>query len=230
MNAPPANHVPEIKSHAQKPAIFSGDRKTLNKFLRDCTIYIFANIKDFVTEESKLQFILSYIDGGEAEAWKEFYINNNIIQANSSWTWPNHLDLIKNLKENFAKEDKVEESLRKLETMKQGGRTAEEVVNEFQILKARAKIDDSPPSVRMFRRVLNPSLAIKILTDIDKSNTLKDTKIAGVLNKHGWFSKAIQYDQIYQGARFAQREDRGNNYNDNRNQNFRQAVQKGNEL
>jgi len=34
--------------------------------------------------------------------------------------------------------------LRKLETMKQNGQTVEEIVNEFWILKAWAKIDDSP--------------------------------------------------------------------------------------
>jgi len=31
--------------------------------------------------------------------------------------------------------------------MKQGSRTAEEIVNEFRILKARARIEDSPLTV-----------------------------------------------------------------------------------
>jgi len=80
--------------------------------------------------------------------------------------------------------------------------------------------------------ILNLSLAMKILTDIDKSNSLEDTKTAtNAVDKYGWFSKAIQYDQIYRDARSAQREDRGGNYNNNnnKNQNFRQAVQRGNE-
>ena len=64
------------KSHAQKPSTSSGDRKTLEKFLRDCLIYISSNIKDFRTEISKSQFILSYIDRGEADSWKEFYVTN----------------------------------------------------------------------------------------------------------------------------------------------------------
>ena len=226
-------HNPEIKSHARKPTVFNGDQKTLEKFLRDSNIYVYANVKDFPNDTAKSQFLLSYIDGGEAESWKEFYIDTNIKQADGTYKWPKVEDLIKNLRDNFAKEDKVEESLRKLETMKQNGWTAEEIVNEFRILKAQAKIiDDSPLAVRMFWRVLNPSLAMKILTDIDKSNTLEDTKTAGgAVNKHGWFAKAIQYDQIYQDTRATQREDRRGNYNnnDNRNRNFWQAVQKGNE-
>jgi len=144
------NNTLEIKSHAWKPAVFSGDWKTLDKFLRDCTIYVFANKKDFPDEDSKSRFILSYINGGKAKSWKEFYIDNNIKQADDSWVWPKHEDLIKNLWENYAKEDKVEEFLRKLKTMKQGERTAEEVVNEFWILKAQAKIDDLPLAVWMF--------------------------------------------------------------------------------
>jgi len=82
---------------------------------------------------------------------------------------------------------------------------------------------------------------MKNLTDIEKSNTLEDAKTAATatalstVSKHGWFSKAIQYDQIYQDAWAAQWEDCGGNYNNNnnnnnnRNWNFRQAVQKGNE-
>jgi hypothetical protein len=114
--------------------------------------------------------------------------------------------------------------------MKQDGRTAEEIVNEFRILKSRAKIEDNALTVRMFRRVLNPSLAMKIMTDPNKSNTLEDSKFRGVVVQPGWFSKAIQYDQIYRDARAAQREDRGNNYKSNdKNRNLRQAFQKGNE-
>ena len=74
----------------------------------------------------------------------------------------------------------------------------------------------------MFHQVLNPSIAMKILTDVNKSNPLENTRMAeGAINKHRWFSKAIQYDQIYQNAWARQREDHGGNYNnDNRNRNF----------
>jgi len=191
----------EAKSHARKPSLFSGDRKTLEKFLRDCHIYIASNKKDFTEETAGTQFILSYIDGGEADSWKEFYITSLPKNDDGDLVWPNIKSLVDNLRENFAKEDQVEESLRKLETMKQGGRTAEETVNEFRILKSRAKIPDSALTVRMFRRVLNPSLAMKIMTDADKANTLEDSRTAGgEVDRHGWFSKAIQYDQIYRDA------------------------------
>jgi len=68
---------------------------------------------------------------------------------------------------------------------------------------------------------------MKVLTDTTKSNTLKNqvtvttaVAVAGnipavpattTVNKYGWYAKAIQYDQIYQEARAAQREDHGGN-------------------
>jgi len=82
----------------------------------------------------------------------------------------------------------------------------------------------------MFRRALNPSLAMKILTDTMKCNTLKNnvTVTAAVaanaqtgaaaipatttINQYRWYAKAIQYDQIYREARAAQWEDYGGNF------------------
>jgi len=164
----------ETKELARKPTVFSRDRKTLEKFIQDSSIYASANEKDLPTAQAKTQFLLSYIDGGEADTWKEYFFNRYIIQPNGSYHWPTPNEVIASLRTNFTKEDKIEESLRKLETMKQGSRTAEEIVNECQILKSRARINDNPLTVRMFRRILNPSLAMKILTDAEKPITLED--------------------------------------------------------
>jgi len=40
-----------LKSHARKPEIFSGDRKKLESFVRDCDIYVIANAADFTTND-----------------------------------------------------------------------------------------------------------------------------------------------------------------------------------
>ena len=237
-----------MKAHTRKPEIFTGDRKKLEAFIRDCDIYVAANGNDFTMDELKTQFILSHIGGGEAEPWKEHYYNTVVTPVLGVFTWETPAALVANLRRNFAREDDVEESLRKLEAMKQGSKSAEEIVNEHRILMARAKLNDSTLAVRMFRRALNPSLAMKILTDPAKSNTLENqtTTTAAVpaignapavpatttINAYGWYAKAIQYDQIYRDARSAQREDRGNKYsynNDNRNRSLRQSAQRGNE-
>ena len=118
------------KLHARKPETFSGDRKKLERFLRDSDIYVAANANNFTTDAQKSQFLLSHISGGEAESWKEHYFNTTICTTPGVFTWPTPTALVDNLRENFAREDDVEESLRKLEAMKQGSKTAKELVNE----------------------------------------------------------------------------------------------------
>jgi hypothetical protein len=237
------------KSHVRKPDTFTGDRKKLEGFLRDCDIYIAANGNDFTTDSTKTQFILSHIAGGEAESWKENYYNTIIAKDAGTLKWETPTELATNLRTNFSREDDVEESLRKLETLKQGSKTAEEIVNEHRVLMARAKLSDSTLAVRMFRRSLNPSLAMKILTDTDKSNTLENittttpavaavaatqntpaipaTPATTTINKFGWYAKAIQYDQIYREARAAQNEDRNGSFYKPRD--LQTSVQKGRE-
>jgi hypothetical protein len=109
-----------MKAHTRKPEIFTGDRKKLEGFIRDCDIYVAANTADFTTNNLKTQFILSHIGGGEAESWKEHYYNTVVTPIPGTFTWEAPADLIANLRQNFAREDDVEESLRKLEAMKQG--------------------------------------------------------------------------------------------------------------
>jgi len=108
----------ETKGLTRKPTVFSGDRKTLE--IRDSSIYVAANERNLPTDQTKTQFLLSYIDGGEADTWKEYFFNRYVIQANGSYHWPTPNKVIASLRANFTKEDEVEESLRKLKTLKQG--------------------------------------------------------------------------------------------------------------
>ena len=77
----------DAKTHLKKPTPFHGDRKLIKKFLQECDLYILENAKDFATDDSKVIFILSYMDGGEAEKWKQYFINNEVITA-GSYVWP----------------------------------------------------------------------------------------------------------------------------------------------
>jgi len=119
-----------LKSHTRKPDTFTGDRKKLKGFIQDYKIYITANRTDFTTNESKSQFILFYIRGGEVELWKEHYYNTVIHATPGTLTLQDPEDLATNLRQNFTREDNIEESLRKLESMRQESKMAEEVINE----------------------------------------------------------------------------------------------------
>ena len=131
----------DAKTHLKKPTPFHGDKKLIKKFLQECDLYILGNAKDFPTNDSKVIFILSYMDDGEAEEWKQYFIDNEVITT-GSYVWPKLADFYTKVKEAFVFEDKKEDSVRKLETLRQGNRNVEEMTNEFQLLVTKAGLDE----------------------------------------------------------------------------------------
>ena len=165
----------DAKTHLKKPTPFHGDRKLVKKFIQECDLYILRNLKDFPNDNSKVIFILSYMDDGEAEKWKQYYIDNEVITA-GSYIWPKLADFYTKLREAFAFKDKKEDSVRKLETLKQGNRNTEELTNEFWLLVTKAGLnEDNQMLICTYRHALNPQLANKIMYSTDKPSTLKDT-------------------------------------------------------
>ena len=176
-----------VKTHLKKPTPFHGDRKLIRKFLQECELYILGNAKDFPDDASKIIFILSYIDDGEAEKWKEFYIDNEVLTA-GTYAWLKTTDFFTKVKETFAFEDEKEDSVRKLETLKQSNQNAEEMTNEFQLLVAKVGLnEDNLMLICTYQCALNPQLANKIMYSPDKLTTLKDTGVATTLKK-GWYA------------------------------------------
>ena len=193
------------KTHLKKLTPFYGDRKLVKKFLQECDLYILGNSKDFPDDTSRVIFILSYIDDREAEKWKQYYIDNEVITA-GSYVWPKIAEFYAQVKEAFAFKDKREDSVRKLETLRQGNRNAKEMTSEFWLLVAKAGLnEDNQMLICTYRCALNPQLANKIMYSTDKPSTLKDTGKDATLKK-GWYSIAAQYNQIHHKAQEAMKE------------------------
>ena len=195
----------DAKTHLKKLTPFHSDRKLVKKFIQECDLYIIGNTKDFPDDASKVIFILSYMDDGEAEKWKQYYIDNKVITT-GSYVWPKLADFYTKLREAFTFEDEKEDSVRKLETLKQGNRNAKELTNEFQLLVTKAGLDkDNQMLIRTYRCALNPQLTNKIMYSTDKPSTLKDMGKDATFKK-GWYSIAAQYDQIHHKAQEAMKE------------------------
>ena len=164
-----------------------------------------GNTKDFPDDSSKVIFVLSYMDDGEAEKWKQDYIDNEVY-ATGEYVWPKASDFYIKVKEASTFEDEKEESVRKLETLRQGNRNAEEMTNKFWLLVAKAGLDkDNQMLVCTYWCALNPQLTNKIMYSTDKPSTLKDTGKGATLKK-GWYSIVAQYDQIHCKAQEAMKE------------------------
>ena len=122
----------DAKIHLKKPIPFYGDRKLVKKFLQKCDLYILGNTKDFLMTIPKSSSS-SVMDDGEAEKWKQYFIDNEVITA-GSYIWPKLAKFYTKIKEAFTFDDEKEDSVRKLETLRQGNRNAEEMTNEFRLL------------------------------------------------------------------------------------------------
>ena len=123
-----------------------------------------------------------------------------------SYIWPKLANFYTKLREAFAFKDEKEDSVRKLETLKQGNRNAEELTNKFWLLVAKAGLDkDNQMLICTYRHALNPQLTNKIMYSTDKPSMLKDMGKDTTLKK-GWYSIVAQYDQIHCKAQEAMKE------------------------
>jgi hypothetical protein len=132
----------EGKCYLKKPESFDGNRRKVDDFIYACDLFFEGSSnKDFPTDKQKIIFILSYMSEGEAQRWKKNYIETIIRQADGSYTWPTKAEFITAFKAAFLNEDEKEESIRKLDHINQGNRTAEEYVNEFRLTVSKAGLD-----------------------------------------------------------------------------------------
>jgi hypothetical protein len=58
-----------------KPTPFTGNRTKIRQFLQDCLGYLDMNQSIYNTDQLKIEFILSYMNDGEAANWKEYFLD-----------------------------------------------------------------------------------------------------------------------------------------------------------
>ena len=109
------------------------------------------------------------MNDGEALCWRKNYIETQVKQANGSYTLPTKAVFLNAFKAAFLNEDEKEESIRKLDNINQGNKTAKEYVNEFRLTVRKAGLPtNNDMMIRTFQKGLNWALATRILYSAKK--------------------------------------------------------------
>jgi hypothetical protein len=194
------------------PAKFKGDRTKLRKYIQDCKIYLAINRRLYTDNESKSAFILSYMEGGEADAWKEQYVSSITNPTTGVINFETIEELIKKLSESFNESQQKENALHRLTQLKQGKGAVEEHNIEFNLVRDQAGLNDNDNHmlIDVYKKSINPGIARKIIEALDKPKDLKE-----------WMEKAAAYDNHWRQANdYLRVANPGRNLNQRRRFNF----------
>jgi len=149
-----------VGSHIEvaKPATFNGEAAKVGGFIMACRLFLRMKMRGAMVEE-QVQWVLSYVQGGLADVWKE-----NVMEELESGEieYESVEEFLTSLKKEFGGGE--EESMKAVELRKleQGGRMMEEFVQEFK-QAARGSGYEGRPLVEEFKRGMNGGIWRKLM-------------------------------------------------------------------
>lgn len=172
-----------------QPTAFDGNRKNTEIFIQNCYIYLTINDAVYDIDVKKIAFVLSHMTE-KMQLWKRLFMKTHINVETGDINFPTYLDFIGKLEKDFEAEEHDEEALNKLYLLKQGNRTAEELVSEFRSLAREGGLEfqtysDHIHMIRLFQNALKPQLVREIILSQEVPKKIV-----------GWFNKAIQFDRV----------------------------------
>jgi len=141
-----------------KPAIFNGEAGKVGGFISACKLYIRNRMRG-ETVEGQVQWVLSYVQGGSADVWRENMMEEIEVGEVEYETVEEFLTILKKEFGGGEEESVKAAELRKLE---QGGRMIEEFVQEFKRV-ARGSGYEGRPLIEEFKRGMSGGIWRKLM-------------------------------------------------------------------
>jgi len=172
-----------------RPQVFSGKIKEVSAFINAARLYI--RIK--MTEEAaaiQVAWVLSYIQGGIAEAWK-----NNLLDelAKGESEVESAEQLFTKIRNDFGKTLEEERKIEQLRTIEQGGRTCNEYVQEFKKI-TRGSGYEERPLIEEFKQGLNGAIRRKLAKAEELPTTIGE-----------WQERVVRLDRNQRQSRAEER-------------------------
>ena len=140
------------------PAIFNGEAGKVGGFVTACRLYLRMKMREATVEE-QMFWVLSHVQGGSADVWKE-----NILEELESgeMEYETAEEFLTTLKKEFGGGEEEAVKVAELRKLEQGGRTMEEFVQEFK-RAARGSGYEGRPLIEEFKREMNGGIRRKLM-------------------------------------------------------------------
>ena len=155
-----------------KPAIFNGEAGKVEGFIMICRLFLRMKLRGNTVEE-QVQWVLSYVQGGSADVWKE-----NVMEELKSVE-----EFLTSLKKEFGGGEEESMKVAELRKLEQGGKTMEEFVQEFK-QAARGSGDEEKLLVEEFKRGMNGGIRRKLMESESPPTSIEQ-----------WYQRAMALDR-----------------------------------
>ena len=168
-----------------KPAIFNGEAGKVGGFIMACRLFLRTKMRGNTVEE-QVQWILSYVQGGSADVWKE-----NVMEEMEAGEveYESAEEFLTTLRKEFGEGEEESVKAVELRKMEQGGRMMEEYVQEFK-RAARGSGYEGRPLVEEFKRRMNRGIRRKLM-EAENLPTLIEQ----------WYRRATALDRNWRESR-----------------------------
>jgi len=140
-----------------KPQVFSGRMEEMSMFVNAARLYIRMKMAEEAAA-TQVAWVLSYVQGGVAEAWKDNLLDK---LAKGESEVESTKQLFTKIRDDFRETSEEERKIEQLRTIKQGGRTCDEYMQEFKKV-ARGSGYKGRPLIEEFKKGLNGSIRRKL--------------------------------------------------------------------
>ena len=173
------------KVEVATPAIFNGEAGKVEGFVIMCRLYLRMKMREATVEE-QVFWVLSHVQGGSADVWKENVMEELELGEMEYETAEEFLTVLKKEFGGGEEEAVKAAELRKLE---QRGRTMEEFVQEFK-RAARGSGYEGRPLIEEFKRGMSGRIWRKLMEAENPPTSIEQ-----------WYRRAMALDRNWRESR-----------------------------